>query len=157
MIRDQPFCRSLARATLAVTLLAVGLSQLGCSAPATPADELLIASPHRDEIREEIERAFAEGLVDTGYIDLRSVKRHFETGKDRAFARLAMDPQNTFVDDTAHEMAGWPCFQKPQRPAKTSVIEQFGKPAPVRSGSKVGRNEPCPCGSGRKYKKCCGA
>jgi uncharacterized protein YecA (UPF0149 family) len=21
---------------------------------------------------------------------------------------------------------------------------------------KVGRNEPCPCGSGRKYKKCCG-
>jgi len=22
---------------------------------------------------------------------------------------------------------------------------------------KVGRNEPCPCGSGRKYKKCCGA
>ena len=27
---------------------------------------------------------------------------------------------------------------------------------PVRRGPKVGRNEPCPCGSGRKYKKCCG-
>ena len=27
---------------------------------------------------------------------------------------------------------------------------------PVRS-EKIGRNEPCPCGSGRKYKKCCGA
>ena len=27
----------------------------------------------------------------------------------------------------------------------------------VRSGSKVGRNDPCPCGSGKKYKKCCGA
>ena len=25
------------------------------------------------------------------------------------------------------------------------------------SGKKVGRNEPCPCGSGRKYKRCCGA
>lgn len=24
------------------------------------------------------------------------------------------------------------------------------------AGRKVGRNEPCPCGSGRKYKKCCG-
>ncbi|WP_371740172.1 SEC-C metal-binding domain-containing protein [Bradyrhizobium sp. CCBAU 51765] len=23
-------------------------------------------------------------------------------------------------------------------------------------GTKVGRNEPCPCGSGKKYKKCCG-
>jgi preprotein translocase subunit SecA len=27
----------------------------------------------------------------------------------------------------------------------------------VRSGNKVGRNDPCPCGSGKKYKKCCGA
>jgi len=23
-------------------------------------------------------------------------------------------------------------------------------------GNKVGRNDPCPCGSGKKYKKCCG-
>jgi SEC-C motif domain protein len=30
-------------------------------------------------------------------------------------------------------------------------------PAPVRSSQpKVGRNEPCPCGSGKKYKHCCG-
>jgi preprotein translocase subunit SecA len=26
----------------------------------------------------------------------------------------------------------------------------------VRRGKKVGRNEPCPCGSGKKFKKCCG-
>ncbi len=28
---------------------------------------------------------------------------------------------------------------------------------PVRTEQKIGRNEPCPCGSGKKYKKCCGA
>ena len=28
--------------------------------------------------------------------------------------------------------------------------------APVRMGQRVGRNSPCPCGSGKKYKKCCG-
>ncbi len=28
---------------------------------------------------------------------------------------------------------------------------------PVKKGRKIGRNEPCPCGSGKKYKKCCGA
>jgi preprotein translocase subunit SecA len=28
--------------------------------------------------------------------------------------------------------------------------------APVRTGPKVGRNDPCPCGSGKKYKQCCG-
>ncbi|WP_423797985.1 YecA family protein [Neobacillus sp. SAB-20_R2A] len=32
----------------------------------------------------------------------------------------------------------------------------LGKPAPVRIETKVGRNDPCPCGSGKKYKKCCG-
>jgi preprotein translocase subunit SecA len=30
------------------------------------------------------------------------------------------------------------------------------KAKPVRTGPKVGRNDPCPCGSGRKYKQCCG-
>jgi preprotein translocase subunit SecA len=30
------------------------------------------------------------------------------------------------------------------------------KPAPARAAVKVGRNDPCPCGSGKKYKKCCG-
>jgi len=28
---------------------------------------------------------------------------------------------------------------------------------PVLSQKKAGRNDPCPCGSGKKYKKCCGA
>ena len=33
-----------------------------------------------------------------------------------------------------------------------SPVEQF-----VRASPKVGRNDPCPCGSGKKHKKCCGA
>jgi len=32
-----------------------------------------------------------------------------------------------------------------------------GPSQPVTKGKKTGRNEPCPCGSGKKYKKCCGA
>ncbi len=44
--------------------------------------------------------------------------------------------------------------------AETQPAEQVapGKPKPVRrTGKKIGRNDPCPCGSGKKYKKCCGA
>jgi preprotein translocase subunit SecA len=33
---------------------------------------------------------------------------------------------------------------------------QAEAPKPARAGAKVGRNDPCPCGSGKKYKKCCG-
>jgi uncharacterized protein YecA (UPF0149 family) len=29
-------------------------------------------------------------------------------------------------------------------------------PQPTRGSSTVGRNDPCPCGSGKKFKKCCG-
>ena len=36
----------------------------------------------------------------------------------------------------------------------TGQAEQ--KPAPIRAAAKVGRNQPCPCGSGKKYKQCCG-
>ena len=34
--------------------------------------------------------------------------------------------------------------------------EQQEKKPQKRKQPKVGRNEPCPCGSGKKYKKCCG-
>lgn len=41
---------------------------------------------------------------------------------------------------------------------KTNENEIEGKPTgPASAGNKVGRNDPCPCGSGKKYKKCCGA
>jgi preprotein translocase subunit SecA len=36
------------------------------------------------------------------------------------------------------------------------AVEQQAKTKPVRTGPKVGRNDPCPCGSGKKYKQCCG-
>ncbi len=37
-----------------------------------------------------------------------------------------------------------------------AAAEQQAKARPVRTGPKVGRNDPCPCGSGKKYKNCCG-
>lgn len=38
------------------------------------------------------------------------------------------------------------------------VDGQAPKPAQsIRQGPKVGRNDPCPCGSGKKFKKCCGS
>ncbi|HXI73839.1 MAG TPA: preprotein translocase subunit SecA [Verrucomicrobiae bacterium] len=37
-----------------------------------------------------------------------------------------------------------------------AAAEAQAKARPVRTGPKVGRNDPCPCGSGKKYKNCCG-
>ncbi|HHY98069.1 MAG TPA: preprotein translocase subunit SecA [Firmicutes bacterium] len=47
--------------------------------------------------------------------------------------------------------------EKPRIAVVTNRDEDEGHPKPVkRNVKKVGRNDPCPCGSGKKYKKCCG-
>lgn len=49
---------------------------------------------------------------------------------------------------------------QPQQEQRRQVVEnryaEEGSKQPVRKENKVGRNDPCPCGSGKKYKKCCG-
>jgi preprotein translocase subunit SecA len=52
--------------------------------------------------------------------------------------------------------------KKPVDGNQSDVVSQAAdavskeKPKPARTGPKVGRNDPCPCGSGKKYKQCCG-
>ena len=41
-------------------------------------------------------------------------------------------------------------FQRPVKPLPEKPVAQ-----PIKSDQKLGRNDPCPCGSGKKYKKCC--
>ena len=42
------------------------------------------------------------------------------------------------------------------KPTGTSSGKEEVKRRPVKKAQKVGRNDPCPCGSGKKYKQCCG-
>lgn len=47
---------------------------------------------------------------------------------------------------------------EPDEPENIADVEKLlNRPTPLRKAVKVGRNEPCSCGSGLKYKKCCGA
>jgi len=56
----------------------------------------------------------------------------------------------------AHMAAGLVvAYQDFRAERETSVGIPFGR-EPRRNPSKVGRNDPCPCGSGKKFKKCCG-
>jgi len=40
--------------------------------------------------------------------------------------------------------------------APSTMAEAAKRKELATVGNKVGRNDPCPCGSGKKYKKCCG-
>ncbi len=111
------------------------------------------ADLHPGELMADIEQAYEEGLVEAGYVGWGEVKRDFEGGKDRMLARLAEDSNRRLVEDTVREMEGWACFEEERG---------WNEPAPAsaafkRETPKTGRNDPCPCGSGKKFKKCCGA
>ncbi len=41
--------------------------------------------------------------------------------------------------------------------AEEKAIKEAEKVKPLTAAGQPGRNDPCPCGSGKKYKKCCGA
>ncbi|MCK4260989.1 MAG: SEC-C domain-containing protein [Halanaerobiales bacterium] len=47
-------------------------------------------------------------------------------------------------------------LKQPNRTMHTNAGDEEVKKEPIVKGEKIGRNEPCPCGSGKKYKKCCG-
>jgi preprotein translocase subunit SecA len=49
-----------------------------------------------------------------------------------------------------------PAVQPQRRQVVENRYQEEGPRQPVKKENKVGRNDPCPCGSGRKYKKCCG-
>ncbi len=46
---------------------------------------------------------------------------------------------------------------KEQREAEAKLLKETPKTEPIKVKAEPGRNDPCPCGSGKKYKKCCGA
>jgi len=57
--------------------------------------------------------------------------------------------------DWLYELPEWEAiFDEEKR--KELYMEQK-KSGTIVKGDKIGRNDPCPCGSGKKYKKCCGA
>ncbi len=110
------------------------------------------------ELRDEIDQAYEEGLVWPGYTSPAEVAESFARGQDAALARLPRDPHLAFVEDTVRELRWWACFKQPKSHDKAGGRRSAAiAGTTTRKAKKIGRNQPCPCGSGKKYKKCCGA
>ncbi|HEY6289680.1 MAG TPA: UPF0149 family protein [Nitrospiraceae bacterium] len=59
-------------------------------------------------------------------------------------------------DIIAHMAAGLVGTYRYFQSRRRANVGSASAPEPARTTAKVGRNDPCPCGSGKKYKKCCG-
>lgn len=52
------------------------------------------------------------------------------------------------------ELEEWDNILTPER--QKEIADEYRQGRTIRKGPKIGRNQPCPCGSGKKYKNCCG-
>ena len=108
-----------------------------------------------------VRRVYDDGLIepfdsDFAYFEKR-LNETVATGP-AWFGRLGKrDP----ITDTIAELSTWYCFSKAYLEGERN-LERLGVAGPftgelpfVHVGPKVGRNDPCPCGSGKKFKKCC--
>ena len=74
---------------------------------------------------------------------------------------LGYDPEKLYMNmvdcnaEWLYTLPQWDKILTPERRKELYKIQKSSKT--IVKPPKVGRNDPCPCGSGKKYKKCCGA
>lgn len=118
------------------------------------------------EVYDEIKAAYKDNKVDYLTIGMESVDRAMLEGQARVLARAEKNEHLQKIDDTIGELSSWFYFKNEKDPAEANYFDQLvnnnpvslAKPkgTPIINEPKIGRNDPCPCGSGKKYKKCCG-
>lgn len=79
------------------------------------------------------------------------------TDKRPIIARVHTDEMARYVAEKC-DKHGWHYIIgfEPDKPEDISDLERMLNPATPRVSNKIGRNDSCPCGSGKKFKKCCG-
>ena len=127
------------------------------------------------ELLPQARQSFAEELVDESIIGLDDVQHILlKTGHHsyhNGDQRLEIFRDRNAPIDAVAECSSWLCFREEDdshdgfRPGTGAGDIEIGNNASARvlasgdkpylSPPKVGRNDPCPCGSGKKYKKCC--
>lgn len=109
----------------------------------------------------EVDLMTMTGFLD-GINDSLVAPNPIEEMEEDTVVSLAFDKERLYKNmvaaqaDWLYDLEEWePIFDKETR--DRLYTEQKKSTTYVREGAKIGRNDPCPCGSGKKYKKCCGA
>lgn len=129
--------------------------------------EKLLANP--DEVVKGTVKELAEkfeipvmtmvGFLD-GIDDSLKVKNNIEEMDEDTEVNLGFDKEllyKNMVDakaDWLYELPAWNDIFPEEK--KKELYKEAKKANTIVKGPKIGRNDPCPCGSGKKYKKCCG-
>jgi Protein of unknown function (DUF1186)/SEC-C motif len=122
------------------------------------------------ELKPLVEEALARGFICDGWLELKDFEEDLQLAVDDPDAiPQVLDEEYSLFGDTIEELSTWYCFRPKEtrrefRPMEikreeretirpSNVLWEAG--TAVNRYRNVGRNDPCPCGSGRKFKKCC--
>ena len=129
--------------------------------------EQLLANPDEEvkgTVKELAEKYQTEVFVMTGFLDgindSLKEKNPIEEMEEDTVVSLAFDKEKLYknmVDAKAewlYELPQWDNIFSEEK--RKELYKEQKNSGTIRKEKKVGRNDPCPCGSGKKYKKCCG-
>lgn len=115
------------------------------------------------EATAEIDEAYERNLMDVKYIDRKSLQEKMDD-----VDHWAIDESNRFsslgIEDTVEELQRWASYSEEreeelepeERPPVSFDTRPRNSTSIVNDRPYIGRNDPCYCGSGKKFKKCCG-
>lgn len=113
-----------------------------------------------------VKRAFDQGFIARHILDFDDFKRDLKHGIEQPGEPWRPgDDEYEIFGDTVEELSGWHCFTEQHSKDEEDEEEEEWRQLdeldcvlsePHRNPFKgIGRNDPCPCGSGKKFKKCC--
>ncbi len=116
-------------------------------------------------VKELAEKYNTEILIMVGFLDginesLKGYQNPIETMDEDTEVKIEIDPEKLYynmVEAKAtwlYELPQWDAILTGER--RKELYKQQKASGTIRKDKKVFPNDPCPCGSGKKYKKCCG-
>lgn len=129
--------------------------------------EQILAAPDEPvtgTVQELADRFHVEVLIMTGFLDgiNDSLKEQnpIETMTEDTAVSLDYDKEKLYYNmvgakaDWLYELPQWDTLL--DEAVRKDLYKKQKLSGTIVKGKKVGRNDPCPCGSGKKYKQCCG-
>jgi hypothetical protein len=112
-----------------------------------------------------VKEAFERGYISPSWLGFEDFKEDLQRGIDEpGEPRWPGNREHTLFGDTIEELSTWYCFsdaykvdrERDRLLAEEEKLDWLLRSEPYTNPFKdVGRNDPCPCGSGKKFKKCC--
>ena len=129
--------------------------------------EKLLSNPDevvKGTVKELAEKYGQEVLTMIGFLDGINesllVEVPLDTVEEDTVVSLAFDKERLYKNmvaakaDWLYELPQWKEIFSEEELQK--LYKEQKESTTIRKAKKIGRNDPCPCGSGKKYKKCCG-